>query len=224
MNSSSSRVCASAMAFLVRGEQRRRLLMTVVGILICCVSVAFLRQSAFGTDPFQCLCNGLDRIVPIDFGTMFMILCAIMLSVELFLNRHYIGVATIINLFLAGYMMEFWESVIYGAMGEPGMALRVIYLIIGLTSMCFAASLYFTADLGVSVYDFIALYLSSIQKRIPFRFLRILTDLICVLAGLAMGYVPGVGTLLTAFCTGPLISFFNHSVAEPLRYGRKRAA
>ncbi|MGN0800980.1 MAG: YitT family protein [Candidatus Faecivicinus sp.] len=213
----------SLKVYLLPGEQRRRLLMTIIGIFVCCASVAFLRQSGFGTDPFQCFCNGLNHIVPLDFGTMCMLLSAAMISVELFLNRHYIGIATVINLFLTGYMIEFWEKVIYGVMGDPTLALRIVYLIIGLVSMCFAASLYFTADLGVSVYDFIALHLADIQKKVPFRFCRIATDLICVLAGLAMGYVPGIGTLISALFTGPLISFFNRTVSEPLRRGRQAA-
>lgn len=216
-------IAKSPKAFFLPGEQRRRLLMTIVGICVCCLSVAFLRQSAFGTDPFQCFCNGLNRIVPLDFGTMCMLLSAAMISVEWFLNRHYIGIATVLNLFLTGYMIEFWEKALYGAMGNPSFALRIAYLIIGLVSMCFAASLYFTADLGVSVYDFVALHLSDIQKKIPFRFCRIATDLVCVLAGLAMGYVPGVGTLVSALFTGPLISFFNRTVSEPLRRGRQAA-
>lgn len=116
--------------------------MTIIGIFVCCASVAFLRQSGFGTDPFQCFCNGLNHIVPLDSGTMCMLFSAAMISVELFLNRHYIGIAT---------------------------------------------------------------------------------DLICVLACLAMGYVPGVGTLISALFTGPLISFFNRTVSEPLRRGRQAA-
>ena len=217
----SNRFKAAAKAFFVPGEQRRRLLMALLGVFICGISVALFRQAAFGTDPFQCLCSGLAGIVPIGFGTLYVIINAVLLIAMLLINYRYLGIATLINLFLYGYITEYSEKLLLMLIGSPTMAIRIVYLVIGIVTLCFASALYFTADLGVSTYDFIALHLAKIQKKVPFRFIRIFTDLICVLIGLALGYLPGVGTLITAFFMGPLISYFNHSVAEPLRYGKK---
>ena len=44
--------------------------------------------------------------------------------------------------------------------------------------------------------------------------MRITTDLICVALGFIMGCMPGVGTILTALCMGPLVSFFNEKLAS----------
>ena len=211
----------AAGAFFRPGEQRRRLLMALFGVVICALSVGFFRQAAFGTDPFQCMCNGIDNVVPLDFGTLYVIICLILLGVMLLVDRHYLGVATFINLFLTGYIVEFSESVIYNTFGDPTMAMRIVYLIIGIVVMCLASALYFTADLGVSTYDFIALHLAKRQSRVPFKLIRIGTDLICVAVGFALGFVPGIGTIITAFFMGPLISFFNVRVAQPLRRGRR---
>lgn len=204
------------------GLERRRALMTIFGVTTGGLSVGFFKQSAFGVDPFQCLCAGLDNVIPIDFGTLYVIINAVLLLAVLLMNRHYIGLGTFINLFLLGYVVDFSDHMIYTLVGEPGMVLRVIYLIIGLGVMCLASALYFTADLGVSTYDAIALYLAS-KKIAPFRFIRIATDLCCVGIGFAFGYVPGVGTLLSAFCMGPLISWFNVKVAQPMLNGKKAA-
>lgn len=204
------------------GLERRRALMTIFGVTTGGLSVGFFKQSAFGVDPFQCLCAGLDNVIPIDFGTLYVIINAVLLLAVLLMNRHYIGLGTFINLFLLGYVVDFSDHMIYMLVGEPGMVLRVIYLIIGLGVMCLASALYFTADMGVSTYDAIALYLAS-KKIAPFRFIRIATDLCCVGIGFAFGYVPGVGTLLSAFCMGPLISWFNVKVAQPMLNGKKAA-
>lgn len=204
------------------GLERRRALMTIFGVTTGGLSVGFFKQSAFGVDPFQCLCAGLDNVIPIDFGTLYVIINAVLLLAVLLMNRHYIGLGTFINLFLLGYVVDFSDHMIYMLVGEPGMVLRVIYLIIGLGVTCLASALYFTADMGVSTYDAIALYLAS-KKIAPFRFIRIATDLCCVGIGFAFGYVPGVGTLLSAFCMGPLISWFNVKVAQPMLNGKKAA-
>ena len=211
----------SARAFFRPGEKRRRLCMAVAGVVICALSVGFFKQAAFGTDPFQCFCNGLDNVVSLRFGTLYVIVCLVLLGAMVLIDRHYIGVATFINLFLTGYIVEFSEAAIHHIFGDPTMTMRVIYLIIGIVVMCLASALYFTADLGVSTYDFIALHLAKRQNRVPFKLIRIGTDLICVAIGFVLGFVPGVGTIVTAFFMGPLITFFNTRVAQPLLHGKK---
>ena len=212
-------------SFFSKKENRTRLIMTVFGVVVSAISVGFFRQAAFGTDPFQCMCAGLDNVIPISFGTLYVIINLVLLCVMLLTSRRFIGIATFINMFLTGYIVEFSESVIYGLFGNPSMVTRIIYLIIGIVVMCLASAFYFTADLGVSTYDFIALRLSEVQKRVPFRLIRICTDLICVGIGFVLGFVPGIGTIITAFFMGPLISFFIVRAAKPfLRKGSEQKA
>lgn len=206
-------------AYFVPGMKRRRLLMTLLGVFTCGVSVGIFKQAAFGVDPFQCLCAGLDRVIPIPFGTLYMLINLALLAVVFVLDRHYIGIATFINLFLMGYLIDFTQWAMMKVAPAPSMALRVVYLIVAIVVMCAGSSLYFTADLGVSTYDAIALHLAD-RKLAPFRVIRVATDLICVLAGFAMGYRPGVGTVITAFFMGPLIAWFNRVLAEPMLKGR----
>ena len=88
-----------------------------------------------------------------------------------------------------------------------------------------------TADLGVSTYDAVALIISKTWKKGQFQYVRIITDLICVITGailfLAAGNpfakiptIVGIGTLITAFFMGPLIEFFNVRIARPMLYGK----
>jgi len=201
--------------YLRPGMERRRALMTIFGVLTGGLSVGLFKESNFGVDPFQCLCAGLDNKIPIDFGTLYVIINAVLLLLVFFLDRHYISLGTFINLFLLGYVVQFSQNTLHALFGDPTMALRIVYLVVGMVVLCLASSLYFTADLGVSTYDAIALYLAA-KKIAPFRFIRIFTDLCCVGVGFLFGCVPGIGTILSAFFMGPLISWFNGKVAQPL--------
>ena len=51
-------------------------------------------------------------------------------------------------------------------------------------------------------------------------FVRVVCDLTVALSGFALGAVLGIGTVVTAFGMGPMISFFNVHMSEPLRYGK----
>ncbi len=205
----------------------KRILMSVFGVVICGLSVGMFKHAAFGVDPFQALMSGLDAVIPIRFGTLYVIVNLLLLCFSLLTDRSKIGIATFINLFLLGYIVEFSQSVCVRLFPEPGLITRVLLFLPGLVILSLASALYFTANLGVSTYDAIALVWSERQSRIPFQFCRIITDSICVAAGVALCLISGmdavqifgsvgVGTIITAFFMGPLIAFFNRHVAQPL--------
>ena len=195
--------------------------MAVFGMAFAGIAVGFFKRAFFGVDPFQCLCNGINRVVPIGFGTLYMIINAVFLLAVFFLDRHYIGISTLINLFLLGYAAEFSENMLFRIFGDTGMPGRLLFLLIGILVSCIAAAFYYTADLGVSPYDAIPLYIAGRKPKLfgrilPFRVVRIICDLVCVGIGFALGFLPGVGTIITALFMGPLISFFKRTLSDPL--------
>ena len=78
--------------------------MSLFGVIICAISVGIFKIAALGVDPFQSFMAGLDSLVPIGFGTLYVITNAVMLLFAIIFDRHYIGIATFINLFLLGYI------------------------------------------------------------------------------------------------------------------------
>lgn len=214
-----------AMEFLK--ERKRRIFMSLMGVIICAISVGVFKLAALGVDPFQSLMSGLDALIPIKFGTLYVIVNAILLVFSLIVDRHNIGIATFINLFLFGYITQFTHEMLQKVFPNPSMPLRVVFLIIGIVVICFGSAWYMTADLGVSTYDAVAIVISGKWKLGQFKYVRICTDLVCVIAGcicfLAAGnsvskiaQIAGVGTIVTAFFMGPLIEFFNVKVARPM--------
>ena len=88
----------------------RRIFMSLFGVIICAISVGIFKIAALGVDPFQSLMSGLDKLIPISFGTLYVIVNLILLTFSLLVDRHNIGIATFINLFLLGYITEFTYS------------------------------------------------------------------------------------------------------------------
>ena len=126
----------------------------------------------------------------------------------------------VLNLFFMGIIVEKGMQLFDKYLPERTFGVRVLLMCIAVVMMCFASALYFTADMGVSAYDAYALILDK-RTRIPFRMCRIGTDVLTTAAGFFMGAVVGVGTLVTAFFMGPLIEFFNRTVARPFLYGKE---
>ena len=209
-----------------QSNRARRIWMALAGMAAAGIAVVFFKRAFFGVDPFQCFCNGINRVVPIGFGTLYMLINAVLLAVDFFLDRHYIGISTFINLFLLGYAAEFSEKLLAGWFGDPGLPGQILFLAIGIVVSCIAAAFYYTADLGVSTYDAIPLHIADRKpklfgKTVPFRVIRIISDFLCVAVGFALGFMPGIGTIVTALFMGPLISFFKRTLSDPLLAKRK---
>lgn len=213
--------------------RKRRIAMSLAGVIICAVSVGIFKLAALGVDPFQSLMSGLDSVIPIDFGTLYVIVNAVLLIFSLVADRHNIGIATFINLFLLGYITQFTLGVLQKLISSPSMIVRVICLIIGIVVICFGSALYMTADLGVSTYDAVAIVMANKWKLGKFKYIRICTDIVCVIlgcvlfvmAGNPVSKIPtiaGIGTIITAFFMGPLIDLFNEKIARPLLNREKK--
>ncbi len=205
----------------------KRIAMSFAGVIICAVSVGVFKIAALGVDPFQSFMAGLDVLVPLDFGLLYIIANAILFLFALIFDRHYIGIATFINLFLLGYITQFTYEFLQTVIVDPSLPVRVLCLVIGVVVICFGSAFYMTADLGVSTYDAVALIIVNTWKKGKFQYVRIITDLCCVAIGVALFLlaggkpnaiptIAGVGTIITAFFMGPLIEFFNQHIARPI--------
>lgn len=204
-----------------KDQLSKRILMSVLGVIVCGLSVSMFKIANFGVDPFQSFLNGLlNFFKSISYGNLSLMVNVLLLIIVFFTGRHLIGIATFVNAFFFGYIVEFGMAIIRRFIPEPGIPARIILLLLAIIIMCLASSFYFTADLGVSSYDAIALILTE-KKIAPFKFLRIGTDLICVTVGIIGRSMPGIGTLITAFFMGPLIDFFNRKIAEPFLHSEK---
>ena len=212
-------------------NKKKRIFMCVSGVLIGGISVGFFKRAAFGVDPFQSFMAGLDALLPIEFGTLYVIANLCLLLFSLVADRHYIGLATVINLSVLGYVAQFSHEFLLKQFPNLGVGGRILFLIVGIVIMCLASSFYFMADLGVSTYDAVALIIVNTWKIGKFGYVRVICDLVCVLMGIGLylasgkavsqiAAIVGVGTIITAFFMGPLIEFFNVHVSKPFLYGK----
>jgi len=204
----------------------RRIFMSLFGVIICAISVGAFKLAALGVDPFQSFMAGMDALIPISFGTLYTIVNIILLAFSLIFYRKNIGLATFINMFLLGYITQFSYEFFVRTFPNPSLFFRFACLIIAVVVICFGSAFYMTANLGVSTYDAVAITMAEKWHLWKFKYIRICTDLVCVIVGCVIfviaGHefkeiptIAGIGTIITAFFMGPLIDFFNNKIAIP---------
>ncbi|MBS7576075.1 MULTISPECIES: DUF6198 family protein [unclassified Enterococcus] len=204
----------------------RSVFSSALGIIILSLGISINKGSVLGMDTYTGMNTTVSTYFNMSLGNYQLILNVILLLSMFVFGRYLLGLGTVLNMVFVGYLVDFFlkqfDNTILSFEVEKSIWIRLILLVIGTLILCLGASLYMTADLGVAPYDALAIMISDHFEKIPFSLARIGTDVICVIVGLifgtvlgnyAFGTIIGLGTVLTAFGTGPFIDFFNKTIS-----------
>jgi len=203
----------------------RKVIAVLLGNLILGVGAALLSYSLMGNEPYTAMNMAISGGIGMGLGNYQVIVNIVLLIAQLIWGRKYIGFGSIVNMFFLGYIIQFSGYALHGMFGDSAQypaALRVVIMVASFVFMTYGLSMYQTAALGVAPYDYVALGLKD-YTPLPFFATRMIGDCCCVLViiiavfgGLITWQTShlGVGTIVGAFCLGPLINFFN-------KYNRK---
>jgi uncharacterized membrane protein YczE len=86
-------------------------------------------------------------------------------------------------------------------------------MLAGVFLLSLAASLYFNCNLGVSPYDALGFVMED-NIKLKYKWSRVITDLACTLVAFLLGGPIGIGTVVTAFCMGPVIAFCDTRISK----------
>ena len=209
----------------------KRIVISFFSIIIMGLGISLFSVSGFGVDPFTSMNMSVASTLNIGFGTYQMLVNGIiLLYVILVAHRGLVGVGTVFNMVGCGYACEFFQGMFQPLVEQNyTMAVRIPLLIVGLVTLCFACSLFFTANVGVGPYDAVGFMLSR-GIKLSHKWVRVITDVTVILVGLAVsGGISaifsgnfsdikniGIGTIITAFCMGPLVNVFNKTVSAKI--------
>ena len=204
-------------AQLIKPKMGTRLMMIIVGHIVMGFGVALLKVVGLGTDPFSAMMLALTSKTSLSYGTFCLIGNCVFFAVEIAFGRQYIGIGTIANWFMLGYLVQFW-SWIFGLVGvacPSSMVLRVIICIIAIVILGFSLSFYQSADVGSSPYDCIPLIIRD-RLHAPFFAARVALDFASLLVCFLAHGILGLGTVLVMLFLGPIAGFFNTNISEKL--------
>ncbi|MCR4689497.1 MAG: hypothetical protein K5745_08115 [Saccharofermentans sp.] len=194
-----------------------RLILTLIGVPMTGVAVAFFNVSGFGVDPFTLMVQGIDNLLPVDYGLTYIIISVLEIVAVFLLDRTLIGIGTVINMFFLGYINQYTSMLLRTLFNEELLYVRIIFLIIGILLQGICLAMYITGDLGVSTHDAVSLIASKKLPKVKFAYLRIISDTLCAVIGIICGGVFGIGTIISAFAIGPLAAFVRKHFTDKLR-------
>lgn len=214
-----------------QNHMAKRVVISFLSIIIMGFGISLFSVSGFGVDPFTSMNMNVASTLNLSFGTYQMIVNAVILLYVIFVaHRGLVGAGTVFNMIGCGYVCEFFRNMLLPIVQQNyTMAVRIPLLTAGLVILCFACSLFFTANVGVGPYDAIGFMLSR-GIKLSHKWVRVITDITVILIGLTVsGGLSsifsgnfadvkniGIGTVITAFCMGPLVNVFNKTVSAKI--------
>jgi uncharacterized membrane protein YczE len=186
-------------------QSKRRLVISMTGVLTTGFSIGVLKAAGMGTDPFNVLLSGLTSLFSVNYTVIFVILNATMLLIAFLVNRGWIGLATFLILAFTGGIAQFTSGLLGAFVASLDIRIVIPLVIAGLLLQCFGVALCIVSDLGVGPYDAVYLILSE-RLHISIRTCRILMDFSCAVIGLLLGGVAGFVTVFAVVSMGPAIN------------------
>ncbi len=200
---------------LFKPKMKTRVMMIVVAHIVMGLGVALLKIVGLGTDPYSAMMLGLTNHTPLDYGTFCLIGNCVFFVIEILFGRKYIGIGTIANWFLLGYLVMFWSCVfdLVGIVCPTSFVLRVIICVVAILILGFSLSFYQSADVGSSPYDCLPLIMVD-RLHMPFFAARVALDAASLLVCFLAHGVLGLGTVLVMLFLGPIAGFINTHFSE----------
>lgn len=186
-------------AQLRAGRLAVRLGQLFAGLVLYGVSLGMMVRGELGLAPWDVLHSGVTHFVPLTLGQVVVAFSFVVLLAWIPL-REVPGLGTIANAFVVGLSAD--ATLVLLDAPDP-MALRIALLLGGVLLCGLATALYIGAQFGRGPRDGL---MTGLHRRTGWslRSVRTGIELAVVAAGLLLGGVAGVGTLLYALAIGPL--------------------
>ena len=202
-----------------------RLVILFIGLTIAHLGVTLFLLSNLGADPFNVLIQGLRQQIEnagwnLTHGTVHMAVSFLIILILLIVDRHYVKAGTLICMFCGGPIIDFF-TLLLGPLfaGEVPLPVRIAVNCLGCVILAFGMTIVIKSEAGTGPNDLVAVVLSDKLKK-PFGIVRVIVDLLFTGIGFALGGTVGIGTIICAFCVGPVANFFFPTVESAVKKNR----
>jgi len=178
-----------------------RILMMISGLSLIGLGIAMFVKAGLGADPITVLCQGISITANISLGRALQLNGLALFVVLLIIGREYIGLGTFAGSFVTGAMADVFSAAMHSPTA-PWQSWPILIASIAVVSS--GVAIYLSAKLGDGPLEGVMMLLSD-RLKAPIAWVKIAMDVAATVAGIAMGAVPGVGTIASVLLTGPII-------------------
>ena len=188
----------------------RQWLRIVLGLLVFAFGVHLTIYANIGLAPWDCLGMGISYHTPLNYGLSMTAMGVVILLVDLAL-RERIGFGTIIDALLTGNFVQMFND-LNPLPENRSVWLGILIMVTGFVFMALGMWIYMRGEQCCGPRDSLLVGLGKRLPKVPIGVVGMMLWVTVLLAGWLLGGPVGVGTLICAFCTGPIMQMAFRSV------------
>ena len=180
-------------------------------------------QANIGAGPWDVLNLGVSKTLGILYGSASIAISLTILVIDILLKEP-IGIAMFIDAVVVGKAVDFFNW-IHAVPACNSLLTGIPVMIAGLFVLAYTQFTYMTASLGCGPRDTLLVGLAKRARRVPIGAVSIALLSTATFVGWLLGGPVGVGTIICAFGTGPIMQFAFRTVrfdATRIRHQRLR--
>ena len=160
-------------------------------------------RANIGAGPWDVLNLGLSKAFGILYGTASVAVSYAILGIDIALKEP-IGIAMFIDAFVVGKAVDLFNKINLVPKCDS-LATGIPVMILGLIIMAYTQYTYMSASLGCGPRDTLLVALAKRAGKIPIGAVSITLLSLATFIGWLLGGPVGIGTLICAFATGPIM-------------------
>ncbi|MCR4901809.1 MAG: hypothetical protein K6A23_03045 [Butyrivibrio sp.] len=186
------------------------MIIAAISLFINGFGVYLTIQANIGAGPWDVLNLGISNTLGILYGTASIAVSYSILAIDIALKEP-IGIAMFIDAFVVGKAVDFFNKINLVPKCENAIV-GIVVMLVGLTIMAYTQYTYMSASLGCGPRDTLLVALVKRMKKIPLGVVSIVLLSLATLIGWLLGGPVGIGTIICAFGTGPIMQMAFSSV------------
>ena len=178
-------------------------------------------QANIGAAPWDVLNIGISKSLGILYGTASIAVSASILFIDIMLKEP-IGIAMFIDAVVVGKAVDFFNW-LHPVAPCRSLLTAIPVMLAGLLVLAYTQYTYMMASLGCGPRDTLMVGLAKRVRRIPIGLVSVALLSTATLIGWLLGGPVGIGTIICAFCAGPIMQFAFRTVrfdATDIRHQR----
>ena len=175
----------------------------VAGLFVFAVGVYLTIQANIGAAPWDAFSLGLSSTLGVKYGTANIVVSLIIVALDIVM-REKIGLGMLLDALLVGKFVDLLNFI--GILPpQTKLPASLAAMAAGIVIMGFGQYMHMKAALGCGPRDCMLVGFKRRSKRIPIGIISVFILAAATLAGWLLGGPIGVGTLICAFLTGPVM-------------------
>ena len=198
----------------MRLDLAKRITLLILALTSIGFGASLFILSNIGSDPFNVLMQGLSNVFNVTVGQMNIITSLTYAIIIYFWDRKHLRLGTLIAVVTLGVIIDLGIYLLTPVFSQDlHFLIRFSTMIAGSVFIAFGIAVVYCAKIGMVPNDALPVIVSD-KTNLPFKWVRVGYDLLAVIVGMTLGGVFGIGTIVCAFITGPLIAFFTPHVEQ----------